>query len=320
MNKLVTAIGCLVMLGAAIVPAAYAHGNSGAHPEPWTGTAGQPPAADTQPSGWYYGSVSAWAQLQDNPPPPALNPGGACPIAVNPAIDPALNAILCSALDPSFTLAAADALCDMEVAGTGGGDAVDEVQVDANGIGPGMAPDGTFNDGGIGAVCHTHAGYYSLAGYNTPGCPAGTATAEDAVVGTGVWISTSCDDSQPSATTPLLTIVLSGETCTANGVLTANVNTIVGCAENLSACLTGVPNPPGCPSTAAKICVPDGVSDSGNSGTGLGVPYPGQSAACSAVGGDSAAATFVWNSVQASLTGTTVTPTVLSTAAYGYVA
>jgi len=328
MNKLGTALGCLLMLGAAIAPGVFAHGDAGVHTPPWVGGAAAG-VGSVKPAGWYYGSASAWAQLNAfsaGSVGPNIVPG--CP---TPTSVPQVDTLLCSLVidaDPSFTLAAADALCDVEVGGDGSGPLpADEKWVDGR-SGPaagdalpnaGALPDGTFNDGGIGAICHTHSGFYGFGAYNTPGCPAGTAKAEDAVVGGSVFITATCDSIRPVATSGLLTQVLSAETCAANEVLSGNPTGVLGCVQRFIDC-----SPAGaigaCPATGATACVPDGVADASASGTGNpGVPYPGIDASCPA-GTDAAQATFVWNSVQVTVTsGGVVTPNVESVATYGYV-
>ncbi len=82
------------------------------------------------------------------------------------------------------------ALCDAEVANLLGED--DELNEDVvdNRPGPGAIPDGTIDDGGFGAVCHT-AGHYAVLEWDTLGC-GNTAHAEDWVSDGLVWISYTC--------------------------------------------------------------------------------------------------------------------------------
>lgn len=305
MNKLATAFGGLLMIGAVLAPLAMAHGDSGSHALP--APAGYKSYAASGnanvPSGFYYGSASAWAQLNSAPLAPSVGPNivPGCPTLTGTAVD----AIICGLTitpDPSFQTAVADALCDMEVAGTGSGDVVDESTVDASPGNGGAAPDGTFNDGGIGAVCHTYGesspgagdGFYANNNYNTNGCSStNTATAADLVSGTGIWISTSCDSTTPVAGAGLLTLALSAESCAVNAAISGSAGAAPTCLVQFVDCVAGLAGCP--PGTAGVTCGADGVSDSANAGFGSGVTYPGAAAGCS---GQMAEGVFVWNSLQ----------------------
>ena len=85
-------IGCIVLLGAAMAPAALAHGDSAArsnlfqplgYDPSWSYW---PPSYDSHPAGWYYGSVfAAQATLQAFQVGPSIGLGGSppCPVAGN---------------------------------------------------------------------------------------------------------------------------------------------------------------------------------------------------------------------------------------------
>jgi len=302
MNKLATAFGGLLMIGAVLAPLAMAHGDSGVAVSPVmpAGFRGSESVhAGKTPAGFYYGSASAWLQLNAQPVGPGGSPPG-CPTG-NSQVDDLVCALILS-VDPSFTLAAADSLCDMEVSGDGANVfATDEPTVDGLATaGLGVVPDGLFNDGGVGAVCHTPDGFYDTVNYNTNGCTAGTATADDLVSGGNVWISATCDSTTPVAGDGLLTQVLSTESCIANDVLSSNEAGIVSCVTYLVDCLapTADPTTNPCAGTSGVTCGADGVADGSpaNNIGSTGAAYPGVHTGCTST--PSSEATFLWNSVQ----------------------
>lgn len=207
-------------------------------------------------------------------------------------------------------------LCDLEVVEGSAPHAADESMVDGT-VG-GSAPDGTWDDGGYGGVCHV-ANHYAYAPYNSPGC-AGSydrAWARDDNQGDSVWISTACDsvtriNGVPFPYTPVL---VDGAACT--------VAAVVGNLDPVP-CLTGAldefwcyveghpvlwftsqPCPhPFPPAPGGLACGPDGVPDASNFGTGDGsqapwsggVAYPAVYPGCA--DGDGAAEVLVWDAVQ----------------------
>jgi len=312
MNKIATAIGGLLMIGAVLAPLAAAHKDSGAHntavalPVP----AGWAAGVKGSPAGFYYGAAAAWAQLTANSAGtgPAI-PGCPAPTG-NPTVDPIVCAFSALDLNPSFTLAAANALCDMEVAGDGSTpEPVDEKVVDGttdSGALPFAAelPDGTFDDGGIGAACHTNKDFYAYTPYNTPGCSGASVKAFAAdESGLVPWVSTSCDSTSPTVQDGLLTQVLSAESCAVNDVISGNPLDAPSCVVRLTDCL-GLTTSGTCTTTGGVSCGVDGVADAGAGSNGFGdsahgVPYGSVAAGCT----DASEAAFVWNAVQIDTTG-----------------
>ena len=211
--------------------------------------------------------------------------------------------------DTSFLLGAANALCDMEVLSDGSakGSPLDEPEVD--GADPaGTFPTTLFNDGGVGAACHTHTGYYLEGDYNTAGCTYDPAFAADAAG--DVWITTVCDYGQSTEGIGLTTYLLS---C-ANSVLTGEPLEFVDCAALVAGCFVTIPGG-GCPLNGGGfLCGADengsgGLQTAGQSGWGSdGVafdPVPAltddENTVCS--DGDGAAAVFVWTAVFIDSTG-----------------
>lgn len=148
------------------------------------------------------------------------------------------------------------ALCDVEVLSSGDPNdplrILDEGDVDGTSTG-GVLPEGTFDDGGVGAACHTN-GHYADPGYNTPGC-SGDSFANDLAFGGAVWIGAACDwkatDSGPGFTTCVTNELISSPT----------VAGLSDCVNNL----LGGPSPvPG----DFESCGNDGVADSVDYDTG----------------------------------------------------
>jgi len=321
MNKTLTTLGCLLMLGAAVAPGVFAHRDAGVSPIPYTSThldffaptgagtgGGAVGTGQDRVAGWYFGSVSAWAELVA----PTFATTGGVPAPLDGSMPPLpdLNGI---PVNPGFTLAAANALCDMEVVDASG--ILDESTIDGTTPG-GSTPDGIFNDGGIGAACHTPSGFYGVTGYDTPGCSYTPAFAEDAVSGHDVWISPSCDSTTPAATASILDHVLSLSTCAPNAVLSFDPTGIVGCANTFVSCaITGV----GCPSTGATFCGADGVADDSNSGQGgVGVAFPTVALGC--LNTDGAAVVFTWNRVAVDVDPLGTVDGFAGVAVYGFIA
>jgi hypothetical protein len=210
MRNLAALMAGLAML-ALVAPTAFAHQDSGEHPlpfattgligttpQPHVGAYADPPYSGSDVSGWYYGAVSASSSLKAN----LL--ATLCPTGSEPEC--ALTEGEQVRIDPGFEFATGFAWCDFEVIGPGDGQPgsalYDERIVDGMSTytnawwwnGPGLQPDGLFNDGGIGAACHTPAGFYGNDDYNYNGCPTGDdANGEDAVSGGEVWVSATCD-------------------------------------------------------------------------------------------------------------------------------
>jgi len=303
MDKLAIALGGLLMTGAVLAPLAAAHKDSGAHnsaviiPAP----AGWAAGVKGSPAGFYYGAASAWLQLTANELAKGPTLSG-CPNPTSTFADPVLCALSGLPINPSLTLAAADFLCDMEVLGDGATIFTADEHI-VNGVaGASQVPDGTFDDGGIGAVCHTPFGFYVNPAYNADGCsgPTVKAFAKDEAT-LDPWISTSCDSTSPIATDGLLEQLLSVATCTVNHAISDNATDVGnGCVVRFTDC-AGITAGSRCTTGPfGTSCVPDGVSDGGNNGFGSsGVPYGDLAPGCSH-GGESA---FVWNAVQIDTTG-----------------
>lgn len=160
-------------------------------------------------SGWYYGPAGVYVQ--------ATIPSG-------------------DEEDPEQTLFAGGGLmnCDFEVLA---GDVNEEV-VDDTENNDFVLADGTFNDGGQGGACHVGAGGYNDAALETPGCAQYTtnAFAEDAVFGSEVWTSATCDWKTPvvpdGEETPPEEIVL-GVVDTATTFALCMANTVSGALPSL---------------------------------------------------------------------------------------
>ena len=161
------------------------------------------------------------------------------------------------------------ALCDAEVLSDGSNDsALDESDVDGN-SNPGGLPDGTFDDGGFGAACHTQ-GHYDVQAdgddYNSPGCTDGdtdpeVAYANDAVSRGNVWIGAACDWKSTGGGQGL-------STCLVNQVLGGP--TVPGVTACVNTFLSG-----GTSGATFVACGGEGVADDvhyGHGGDGVAFP------------------------------------------------
>lgn len=210
-------------------------------------------------------------------------------------------------------LAAGNALCDLEVLGDGSAPDATLDETDVDGTAGGSQADGSWDDGGFGAVCHVNTYGYDDdgngpgTGYNTLGCEYTDAVGADDV-SDDVWLGTACDyqTAVPSSDDPtLVDFVVGAAECVVNEVI--QDKDVVGCVttfvENLVCGLTGDDLSPGVPpsncpaASGGYTCEPDGSADSGNFGLGSkGVAYPTTFAnGCSAT--DGVAATFVFDAV-----------------------
>lgn len=294
-NKKLTAIGCLLMLSAMVAPGAVAHieALNGPHL-----------AAGGPSTGFYFDENLASPTGTGVGVAPHADPcaGGPCPAGSVDRVSgwyfgpagPFVSATFDDLGDVETAVAFGGgfALCDMEFLVH---NPTDENQVDGVQIAgtTGNIPDNTFNDGGVGAVCHVDYAANAPAGYSTFGCGAkytGNAIAEDAVSGAEVWIGTTCDywsPTGPSVGTTLADLLVSDSldavncvlvqdlTCFAGvppAFLTDTYNCVVGttltCLQNQVNCLLGST---ACPPTAsAHTCVTDGVADAGFFGEGDG--------------------------------------------------
>jgi hypothetical protein len=192
--------------------------------------------------------------------------------------------------------------CDFEVLSDGvpltGDEDLDETAVD-DGAGNGgtKLPDGTFDDGGDGAVCHVRT--YVDASFNAVGCAAegsaagGVAHAEDVVSGPDVWLTANCDYLSYTNDEH------GGLNCLVNELAQGKVPVVlVGCAaEILAGLLTplaSLPTP-----TCGGDGIQDGAKNYGDGGgdwPGLGVAYPAILAGCFAA--DATAMAAVMHSIQ----------------------
>jgi hypothetical protein len=234
MNKLGTAIGGLLLIGALAAPVAFAHYDSGAHPGPLTN---HPTAAANfdRPSGWYYTSTGLDLDVDGAPIPNPANPDDCeADNEDTPVDENAICVFLSSDVSPdildSFGFFG---LYDVEVGGQGACFApgvgttqqqavraaltatavLNEKYVDgatgdgvlATGTVPALVPDGVHNDGGNSMVGHTF-GHYDCNG--TPGVDTSNwetgecndydqAFAYDLVSGGDIWIGAICSWGTP---------------------------------------------------------------------------------------------------------------------------
>lgn len=314
-HKKLTTLGCLLVLGAFVAPGAMAHYDTGAHPVPYASTGLvaddytlEAPSVDPlnpvinpasaggntdRVSGWYYGSAGPYVQVEDD------------------------SGTL------TFLSAFGGMLCDAEVLLVG-----DDNEEVVDGLPSGVTPDGIFNDGGNGGACHVTS--YGNEAWNTGGCTYDNAFAEDAVFGSEVWISTSCNWRTPTDTTGpgIEDVIVTGALCVVNEVLDPNTNpdVIVDCGEYVADCIN-----PALVNAADNLCEPetgqtfacgaDSTSDATEFGEGdgyqaaappatdddlaehhapgdfastPGVPFPNSGGECP---DDEVASVFVWTSV-----------------------
>jgi hypothetical protein len=231
--------------------------------------------------------------------------GDIFPLSINPVLT------LC----PLGYCAAANALCDLEVLSSGSPTdplkVLDESKVDGgNGVGGnngGSVPDGTVDDGGFGAACHTDG--YAEADYNTLGC-SGISHAEDAGSEYHVWISPSCDDSSQVSDGGVATCVVNAILAGGNGLVacTAGITCIVN-----QTCGVGTFSACGADGTADEVNLGEGGGDQDEvthnsfpfsndpdspglpDEPGQGVAYPADIAACDPL---ATGATFVFEGVE----------------------
>lgn len=284
MNQLKAAIGCLALITVTLAPLAMAHTeeniaipNAGS-----TGTSGADRVA-----GVYYADIAALLGTSN---------------------------MATSGLDG--LTGAAFGLCDMEVLSDGSakGADQDEARIDGN-VGGAGALGANFNDGGIGAACHTPVNYYAESDFNSGnGCSLayyGSASVDDAGVDS-IFTTATCAYGYSTGGVGVLDYAVA---CISGAVLTlpGSGTAVVGCVTTTVACLTGSP-PGACPlaTTGTVTCGSDadGVEDvsvAGASGFNT-ADFPAQttfsdfaSGTCpdtSAPGGNTATGTvFVWTGV-----------------------
>lgn len=280
-NKTLTALGCLLMLGASVAPGVIAHieEDTGVGlPRPSTGlwqdknlVAGGGGTAFANPH---------FDQCAGSPPSFPLGFGDCVGFGGGPGnsidrvsgwyIGPAGPFVSFTHDDPldvetSVSTGGGAGFCDLEV--VDGLGILDETQVEGQpwtGV-----PDNTFNDGGIGVVCHVNYGMAFPAEWSTPGCGEaynsvahgggraasphaggygapndpiiptrnGNAVAEDAVFGAEVWIGTACDWSHPTGPATDVTLL---------DILLSDVLDAINCvlAQDLTCFLPPGPPPP----------------------------------------------------------------------------
>jgi hypothetical protein len=276
-NKIMTGMGCLLLLAAAIAPSVLGHSERAATP---LNSYTPPYGADV--SGRYVGAAG-----------PAI------------AIDAYVQA------SPEYNvLAAGFMLCDMEVQVDDLTWPGNENTVDGTGTGTGV-PD-LVDDGGLGGACHSNG--YTTGAFNTFDCGSGqTALADNGLV-TDVWIGASCDwKTDEGGTSSGTTLQL----CLVNGVLAFNpleppvptgavgeAQVLVDCVLQFVDCLLD----PTCGATGAvESCGADNTADAIDFGygsasfnaavfptnTGIVNPPPGVTGPCA----DGAAAVFVFDAV-----------------------
>lgn len=238
-------------------------------------------------------------------------------------------------VNPSMDIGFSGGFCDMEVL-AGDGSLGDEAYVDGFATGATGAlpdvPEGTWDDGGIGAVCHTT----NMAGtdYDTWGC-GGKYTANAAIADAGpgsTWAVTGCDwgfATGGSAYDPTpFPGIFALEDCVVNQAVLGNVgdvaataSTAVGCADAFGGyatsftlypdCFTGMG--PSCPAaTGGSFTCHDSTQadrtgqDFEDTMSGFdSVAWPTTSAigSVSCNDGDGVASLFVYNSVTVDLIG-----------------
>lgn len=213
MNKLGTALGGLLLIGALAAPVAFAHYDTGAD-GPLAGSFNNANPFTTanadRVAGWYYTSTNldfdANGPAVDNP----LNVLQPCPAddPQTPVREDNVCLLATSDISPdTLDFSTWGGLYDVEVGGLGTCDgspldatnSQNEDRVDGN-PGLGLVPDGTHGDGGNSAVGHTF-GHYDCNGgvgdasnWETAECDDyNLASAEDLVGGGGVWIGAQCN-------------------------------------------------------------------------------------------------------------------------------
>jgi hypothetical protein len=270
-TKLLTSLGCLLLLAATMTPAVLGHDDRNDDPNVSTGTTN----ADGV-SGRYVDSAG-----------PAISNSGPAIIIPDPT-DPTTPLLTI----PSGLLFVGGLMtCDAEVAGPGlvpvpaDEENVDGAPSPAGPLGPGTLPDATtgnvggFDDGGHGGACHV--GTYDVPSYNTVGCPGEFAYANDDVSG-DVFIGASCDwEGQGGEDFDAGFLVCLANVPNTNPVdcltqLVDIVLNIVNCALGQPTCGGGI---------GGDVCGGDGSADGSNYGSGnAGVAYPAGAAGSSQFG------------------------------------
>jgi hypothetical protein len=297
-HKMMSAAGCLFLLAAAMVPTVLGHDDN-------LSRAGD---KNDGVAGTFFGPAGVYVAFNGNDIP----------------TDPPT--------DPDFSVSGGSMFCDVEVLGDGTSEQEpDETVVDGEPVAVGTVPDGTFDDGGDGGACHTNHYDYDNngvdgpgSGYNTPGCDATEAFANN-LGGTGgiaaPWVVASCDWKTSTGGTPDSAIL---ETCLINGILDGiddQPAEAIACVLTFITCSTA---PVSCTDDATESCGSDAVADGANFGNGnAGVPYPrgvddtapfetddddtflGDELDCPE--SDATMAAFMFNGVTVSQTGTPVT-------------
>lgn len=243
MNQLKAAIGCLALITVTLAPLALAHSDQNTY----SGQGVAPLATGAnRVSGVYYTSHSLLLGS-------AGSNGGT------------------SATD--FELGIASGLCDMEVLsdGSAAGAAEDEPQVD--GAPGGTLAGTTFDDGGMTAVCHTPAGYYAHAAFNTGNmcdgynAAGGNALADD-LVSPHVWVNTVCSYAYSTGGSGLAGLA---QACASSAVLSPGPNgpalDLADCALTVADCLVGGPLCPASPGSTITCGALNGNSNVAVSGT-----------------------------------------------------
>jgi hypothetical protein len=244
-------------------------------------------------SGVYYGSVSALVGHTGNP--------------VN-------------SQPTTFEFGTAFALCDMEILSDGStGSAEDEAEIDGVTNSASAVPT-LFNDGGVGAACHTQQNYYPNANFNEDGCSVySDAMGEDAVAA-DVWLTTVCSYAYTTSGPGLIDYFVD---CS-NTAISGSPLGVVDCATTTADCFVNG----ACTSLAdAFTCGPDadgnadvqaaGESDWGSAGAAFPTSFPNPAGACA--DSDTAAVVFVWNAVFVDSTGATPSVTGVSTPTVGVI-
>lgn len=267
MYNLKSLIGIAALVAMVGAPLGAAHMDSTA----WAGLAGLPSTAGgnaNRVSGVYYGSVSALVGHTGMD----INEGNST----------------------SFEFGTAAAFCDMEILsdGSAAGSSEDEPEVD--GVANTAGASTLFNDGGVGAVCHTQTGYYANGDFNTAGCAYAPAEGADA---TGdVWLTTVCSYAHTVSGVGLLDYFVD---CVSGAALTVSPLEIVDpCTTTTVECLVNGD----CTSLADEIaCGPDAAGNAdiqvaGESDWGsAGADFPAIPSPCTDA--NSAGVVFVWNAV-----------------------
>ena len=230
-TKLLTGMGCLLLLAAVASPGVFAHDDTCYYCDH---THDKPDGV----VGTYVGSAG-----------PAL----------------ALDAYVY----PQDTLAAGSMLCDAEVVfddntvplGLANEPTVDGNPTIGNGV---ITPDGRWDDGGQGGACHVAT--YGTGIFNTRGCLGGNiARGETTATGSDVWLAAGCDwkidEGGTSSDQTLLSCIIN------EVILQTDPLALLDCIAQFVDCLLD----PACGATGAtQTCGVDSSADAVNFGYGLG--------------------------------------------------